>query len=401
MAFLFALALRNLARNLRRTVLTSAAAFWGVTIMILGWGVVDGLDDNVLRAARTSLVGDVQLRPEGYPDDGQRFPIEDTRPVPQALRARLDAAGPWTERVVVPARLIKGAEGVRVVVWGFDPVGDPKVFPREDWKVQGAWPAPDTDEVVLGTALARLLEAGLGDEVLLSARTRDGAINAMAYRVSGLVDTGNHAADAFGVWMELGRLDGLALLAGARSHLAVATDTPSAAKAALAGDGWAATTLADECDDLISLNKVRRRALTIVVTMIMLIAALGIANTVIMATLERVREVGTLLALGMPRRHVRALFLFEGLAMGSAASVLGAILGSALVLHWQAEGIDASAIVGALGGSMNMGTTLYTRFDLSHTLLALGLGPTIAVLASVWPARYASSIVPADAVRAD
>lgn len=401
MVFLLGLALRNLARNLRRTLLTGVAVFWGVAVMILGWGVLDGLDDNVLRAAQGALVGDVILRPDGYPDDGLRFPIEDVAPVPDALRARLDAAGPWTSRAAVPARLVKGTDGLRVTVWAYDDAHETQVFTREDWTVEGRWPAVGASEVVLGHNLARLLEAHPGDEIVLSARTRDGAINAMTYTVVGVAQCGNSAIDALGVWMELGAAEQLALLAGARSHLALRSSDAAAAKATLGGLGWAPLTLAEECEDLVALNRIRRRVLTVITGMIMLIAALGIANTVIMATLERIREVGTLLALGMPRAHVRALFLFEGGLMGVVSGALGALLGGGAVLHWQAHGIDVSSIVGAVGGAMPMGAVIYTRFELTHVLLALALGPTLAVLASIWPARFASSIVPADAVRAD
>lgn len=401
MIFLLGLALRNLARNLRRTMLTAVAVFWGVTVMILGWGVLDGLDDNVLRAARTSLVGDLILRPDGYPDDGLRYPLEDAAELPPALRTALDAAGPWTSRTAIPARLISGTDGLRVVVWAYDGANETRVFDRADWTVDGRWPATGAAEVVLGKNLARLLEAAPGAEIILSARTRDGAINALPYTVVGVAESGNSAIDALGVWMEAGAAESLALVGGARSHVAVATDDAASVKASLGGHGWTALTLQEECEDLLALNRIRRRVLSVIVTMIMLIAALGIANTVIMATLERIREVGTLLALGMPRRHVRALFLFEGGLMGTVAGSLGAGLGSALVLHWQEAGIDASGIIGAVGSSMPMGAIIYTRFDLTHVLAAMALGPILSVLASIWPARYASDIVPADAVRAD
>jgi len=135
--------------------------------------------------------------------------------------------------------------------------------------------------------------------------------------------------------------------------------------------------------------------------MIMLIAAVGIANTVIMAAFERVREIGTLLALGMRRSDVRLLFVLEGGVMGLAAGLLGALLGGGAVAHWATTGLDMSSQLEQVGGSMAMSTMIYTRFTWSSVLASVALGVGISVLASLWPAVWASRIVPADAVKAD
>ena len=75
MSLLVPLAFRNLFRNVRRTVITSVAVVFGVALQILGWGLADGLDENYLRAGRTTATGDVVLRPDGYPIDGIDFPL--------------------------------------------------------------------------------------------------------------------------------------------------------------------------------------------------------------------------------------------------------------------------------------------------------------------------------------
>ncbi len=402
MLFLLSLAARNLVRNLRRTVLTGTAVVAGVALMIFGWGLIDGLDDNILRAARLTYAGDLVLRPDGYPDDGLRFPLDQAAAVSPALTAKLDAAGPWTARTTFPARLVKGVDAQRVFVVAYDPATETRVFDRKSWRLEGSWPAADKPEIVAGSAFARLMELKLGDEVVLEARTRDGAINALNYTVVGVVRTDNTTMDNLSVWMEAPAAEQLAVLGGVRTQIAVLpTATPDVAKATLAGLGWTPLTLPEECDDLIAMNRIRRKSISVVVGMIMLIAATGIANTVIMAAFERIREIGTLLALGMPRRDVQLLFLLEGGVMGLVAGVFGAVLGSSLVLYWQANGMDFSSIVEKMAANMSMSVVVYTHFSWAPTLLSLLFGVVVAVLASVWPARYASRIVPADAVRAD
>ncbi|MSQ02699.1 MAG: ABC transporter permease [Myxococcales bacterium] len=402
MGFLLAIAARNLVRNSVRTALTGAAVLFGVAILIFGWGLVDGIDDNMLRSARHTYAGDIILRPEGYPDDGMRYPLADARPVPAALRTRLDAVGPWTARTAVPARLVLGAEGQRVTIWGYDEATELQVFDRKGWAIEGRFPASGQLEVALGRSLARLLEAEVGASVVLEARTADGAINALAYTVSAIVKSDNSSMDALGVWMPLSRLDELAVLHGVATHIAVLSSMdPTAAAATLTGFGFTPLMLVEECEDLIAVNRIRRRSLGVIVGMILLIAGVGIANTVIMAAFERIREIGTLLALGMSRRHVSLLFLFEGGIMGLCAGLLGAALGSGAVLYFEVHGLDLSAQLKDVGANLSMASMIYTHFSWPSVFAALGFGVTIAVLASVWPARLASSTVPADAVRAD
>ena len=137
-----------------------------------------------------------------------------------------------------------------------------------------------------------------------------------------------------------------------------------------------------------------------VVFILLAIAGTGIANTVVMAAYERVREIGTLQAMGMSRNGIRGLFLLEGGIMGLTAGLLGAILGSGVVLHFAQNGIDLSGLAQA-SGAMNFSTILYMRFNAEVVGWALAFGVGVSLLASIYPAQHAARMNPADAVRAD
>ena len=405
MWFLLRLAARNLARNKLRTFITSASVVAGVALMILGWGLVDGLDENFLRAARTTYAGEVLLRPGEYPDDGMRFPLDESLTIPDGLRAELDKSGPWTARAAFPARVVKLADADRVVMWAYDEKTETKVFDRKRWTIEGRWPASGAKEIAAGWAFARLMHLSVGDEVIVEARTRAGAINALPYVVTGIVHTDNAGLDNGGAWMEMATAEELVQLEGARTHIAVLPPDGSAhamaLQTALSRDGWTGMTLTSECEDMLAINRIRRRALAVVVGMIMAIAATGIANTVIMAAYERVREIGTLLALGMPRSQVQALFLLEGAILGLVAGSIGATIGGNLVHYWQVNGFSVGEAVVEASGSRAVSQYVYTQFGWFPTLLSVAFGIWISVLASLWPAHNASRIVPAEAVRAD
>ncbi len=403
MIFLFSLAARNLLRNVRRTVISSAAVVFGVALPILGWGLVDGLDENVLRAARTTTVGEVLLRPDAYPTDGHDFPLEEARVVPPELATRLDAAGEWTARAKFSARLVHGADAVRAHGLAYDDATERSVFPRKGWTLDGRWPTVGADETVVGRGLARLLDLKLGDVLVAETRTFPGALNALAFTVVGIVRTENSGLDNLTLWIEMAIAERLLQLDGRRTHVAVAGSRGAADAVALKleGLGWSTRTTHQECADILAINQIRRAALIVLVFIIMGIAGTGIANTVIMAAYERVREIGTLLALGMKQTEVRFMFLLEGAAMGAVAGLLGAGIGMAAVLYLEANGIALSPQVLEQAGDIPMSATLYTHFSWPPIGIAYSFGVAIATLASIWPAVYASNLNPADAVKAD
>jgi putative ABC transport system permease protein len=138
---------------------------------------------------------------------------------------------------------------------------------------------------------------------------------------------------------------------------------------------------------------------------IMAIAATGIANTVAMAAHERVREIGTLRAMGLDRRGVVGLFVLEGLVMGSVGGLLGALLGGGYNHKLSVDGIDLSSFIEAAGtggiyDSMPMSSMLYTESSLAVAAGAALVGLAVAVLSSVYPAVIAARLPPAEAMRA-
>ncbi|MEL6348311.1 MAG: hypothetical protein AAFV53_34695, partial [Myxococcota bacterium] len=109
LALVSRLAARNLSRNLRRTAITAAAVVISVALLIVGFGLVDGLDENVIRAQQDAVSSHVLLRPVAYPDNGLSFPIDRAAVIPPPLRQHLDEdrrIDAWTARLWFSARLI-------------------------------------------------------------------------------------------------------------------------------------------------------------------------------------------------------------------------------------------------------------------------------------------------------
>ena len=136
----------------------------------------------------------------------------------------------------------------------------------------------------------------------------------------------------------------------------------------------------------------------LVVLALMGMSATGIANTVLMAAYERVREIGTLRAMGMTRPGVIQLFVLEGALLGAVGGLLGAALGSAIVLWYEGQGIELPLVMAT--GHLPVSNVLYLRSSFAVTARSAVFGLVTAMVASFYPAVIASRPAPAEAVRA-
>ncbi len=403
---IFRIATRNLFRQARRNALSMVSIVMGVFVIIAGHGFQNGLNENMIRAQIDSASGHVMTVPEGYPTTGFRQPIADAYPLTDASRAWLDAnTAAWTPRILAAPRAIAGRDAMKVRLYG---VGerDEAVFPRDNWSVEGE--LPGEGEVLVGSSPARLLGVQPGDLLTLEVRTVDGALNAMRYPVSGILTTGNPMIDNVSVFATLSSVDTLVAADGRVTHVATRIGDRRDAEAfgaelAAAVPSTQARTWEDEVGPMLEAQQVRETMFDIMGLALLLMAATGIANTVLMAAYERTREIGTLRSMGLQRGGVLAMFALEGLWMGVVGGLVGVGLGGGLTYHYSVNGIDLLAMMAGKAEAMDnvpIAATLYLQFSPTTMAVAFAVGVFVAMGASIYPALAASRIAPAEAVRA-
>lgn len=403
------LALRNVRRNARRSALSAVAVVAGVAALVFGRGLIAGVTENLVRSQIDTVSGHVLIQPADERRELPTHPIEALFQVDAKLQAALDAvSSAWTPRLLFSPTLVVGADTMRVRGIGVDAVRDEQVLPRDTWRVLGALPVRAEEGLLVGAGIARLFELDPGDTVVLQTRTPQGAINALRLPVAGVLSAGNPWIDTFGVLMPLPLAQDLLLSPGAASHVAIRLadrdlDRSDAAVDALRPHlptGTSVATWRVLVDDMLALQRVRERALNLLVFALLGISATGIANTVLMAAYERVREIGTLRAMGMTDRAVMALFLAEGAILGVFGATVGCLLGGAAVGWLSRHGIDLTETASvAAGGQIPVSTMITTAFDPPWIVASWVFGVLVATLASVFPARVAVAMAPAEAVR--
>ncbi len=409
------IALRNLRRNARRTALTLAAVAFGLAMMVFTVNLQRGEYDSMIRAAVQSQAGHVVVeRPERREDEDPALLVEDADAVAATMRRRFPD-GVVTPRLVLPALAMSTANSVGVQLEGIDPDAEARVRDLPDKVVEGAWlgevdPAAAGEPLLVGAGLAESLGVGLGDKVVLMAQLGTGDMESRLFRVRGIFRTGGAEMDGFVAFAPLDAARGLVGDRDVATLVALHLPDPAEADAAVAAlrgelagrDDVVVLHWREALAGLFAIIEVDRMSGDIMMAVIGLIVAFGVLNTLLMSVLERTREFGVLLALGLRPGRLARLVVLEGLAIGLLGAALGVLLGAALSWPMVRHGLDFSRWMGGRqvveSGGYTLDLLIRGRYDPARMgLYALG-AVIFCTLASLYPAWTIARLRPVEAL---
>jgi len=402
MGSLLRIALRNVARNTRRSLLTGAAIFLGIGALVGVRGFMQGFDDAIVANMAEGRLGALSIHHPGYLASEEQAPLGLSLPGDAAFLARLSAVPgvrAVAPRLAFSAAVNVGDETAFASVLGVDPAREAPALPRAvDNVVEGrAIAAPG--EAVLGAELARALHARPGDTVTFLASDRDGVLNAVEARLVGLLAY-KTPGDRRVAQLALPDADALLRMEGRVTEIAVATGPKEGPallslrdrlQAAVGAEGKVSTwaEIASWLTDMLAYQKLM---LAIIGFVFVAVVLTGITNTMLMSVLERVREIGTLMALGARRREILTLFLAESSFLGLLGGLAGALVGSAVVSWLGRRGIDLPP------PGMNVHNVIRPAVTFGQVVFAVGLATVGATLSAVYPALKASRMRPVEAL---
>jgi putative ABC transport system permease protein len=258
----------------------------------------------------------------------------------------------------------------------------------------------DASGVLLGTGLANSLGVKRGDRVSFIVSRPGGGINAVEGYVRGTFATGVKAHDDSAVRMPLTLGSQLLKLRGA--HVWVVgldatehtDDTMAYLRARLPTDRFELASWRDLSDFYRKTVVLLSRQIYVVAVLIGVIIILGISNTLTMNVLERTGEIGTLMAMGTPRRVILQLFMLEGMLLGVIGGVGGLAIGFALAELVSYVGIPMPPPPGR-----NTGYSAQILVTVPLGLAACGIAIVSTTLAGIYPAWKAASLPIVDALR--
>ena len=388
------LAWRNLWRHSRRTWLTIGAMVFSnillVFMMSLQFGMYGLMIDNTLRV----FTGHMQVQAPGYKDDQKmRQVVPDVVPLADKLRAEFGseriAARGWAFGLASSAERSYG-----LGIYGVEPDFEPLVSNIPGLIKSGRYLEDnDAQEIVIGATLARNLRAGVGDELTLLGSGVDGSFAAAVVEIVGIFESGVPDLDRAIAEMPLGAFQEVFFMEGAGHQVTLfANSLLEVEEMRLRVESLLPADEELVVHDWDALQPGLKQAIQADISsaffmyfILVILVAFSVLNTQLMSVLERTREFGIVMALGMRPGRLGRLVMLETSLMGVIGLVLGAIAGGIVTSWFVVNGLSIPGME-EMAANFNLPPRMYPNVN----LLTLLLGPFVVflftLLAAVYPA---------------
>ncbi len=402
------MAWRNLWRHKRRTWLTVGAMIFSNLILIFSISLQLGSYRMMIDNALKSYTGHMQIQREGYNEEPKmRSSIEAAIPLAADLRERLGIET-IAARGVAFAMTSSEQRSYGLQIVGVEPDYEPGVSTLPGLISKGSYfTNSEVAEIVIGDVLARNLRVETGDELTLLGSGHDGSFAAGIAIVTGIFDSGVTEIDRSMAQLPIGYFQSLFGMDDHGHNIIInAPDLSQAEAIQRLVEG-----ILDENDELVVLDWEQlqpglKQAIQADFTsawfmygVLIVLVAFSVLNTQLMSVLERTREFGVMMALGVKPSRLGGLVVTETAVMSALGLAAGAVIG--IVMTWYLS------IVGFSYPGME---DMAERFNLpdrmypSLSVVSIMLGPSVvflfSLLASIYPALRLFFLQPVTAMRA-
>ena len=402
---LWVIAFRDLGRNRRRSILTGAAVALGTALTILMSGYMSGMVYDTVQNGIRLQTGHVQIRDESYVREKLSLMPDDLLDNITSLEAvanelpEVDAATPvlWASGVLSTLH-----DTVGLQVYGIDPASPIHNHIREGMVGGEYLAADDRGGILMGKNLADDLGIEVGQRVSLMLGNADGQPEEDIFTIRGLFDTEVPSYDENTIFMPLSKAQAFTRNDGHASAIVImlrSQEEAAQVAAALKTDLNSTLTWEEMNALMMELVEGNMSFYYILFGIVMLVVAVVVANTMLMAVFERTREIGILAALGMTRGQIILMMLLEAAALALVGVAAGILLGAAGTLYLQEFGLYFGDMLGGTVSNIPMGDHVYSRLVLTDVFGLAIWTLVITLLASLYPAWFASRMEPVEALR--
>jgi putative ABC transport system permease protein len=407
------MAIRNLGRNRRRSFLAVLSVFIAITLVVFMDGLISGVVDSLARNFTKNETGQVNVTTTEYRQRERFMPasaaLRDSDAVVSAIRSTpglSDRLVQVTPRALIGVVLSSGSATKAARCIAGDPQAEKSMLMLDRALLPGSSYLDARGTAVMGKKLADNLGLKTGDTLKVIAEKADYGMGFKKFRISGLFRTGLDTFDGSTFLVSLSDArELLGLGTGASEVLVMLKDYREADRAAkliashlaAAGLGGLSVQSWTSLGDIASLITFTRNIYFWGEIIVALLGAFIIANIVMMVVLERKREIGILMSMGMERPRILALFLVEGVFLGAIGSAAGVIVGTSLNLLLGIKGLDLTKTIS--GAGIPLDNVIYPAVHPANVAWLFFVGIAVAVVMSYLPSRAASRMDPIDAIR--
>ncbi len=403
------MAWRNIWRNPRRTVLTASAIAFACLLLVFMLSFQFGSYETMINSSVKIYTGHLQVQAKTYHDKkSMRLVVPDPDAIGQILE-RIPDIDAYTFRANAFSLLSSENRTFGVLVVGIDPDREAGVSTLKKMIRKGAFLSKqDTGRALVGKLLAKNLKVEIGDELTLLGQARDGSIAATVVQVKGIYSSGIDEFDRNSIQVSMKDFQDTYAMHGAVHEVVIVGNSlkavPQIKKAINQKIGKTdqkdALTVLDWMEltpGLLQSIQLDLVSGLIMYLVLIIVVAFSILNTFLMAILERTKEFGVMMAIGLMPKRLTRLVLIESMMLTITGIIVGIILGAAITLFFQIYGIDITGVSEILS-EYGISGRIYPKLSLA----SIAIGPlavlVITFLAALYPALKIRRLKPVDAM---
>ncbi|HCA79844.1 MAG TPA: ABC transporter substrate-binding protein [Bacteroidetes bacterium] len=401
------IALRNLFRNKRRTLLTSSLIAFGVVLVVVFGGLAISFKSQMVGVLTNTAMGDLQIHRKGYVESIDNLPLNLTlsgaelATIETMLKATPEVAA-YSPRIKFGAMISNYAQTSNIRLSAVYPEMENRTVSDFVKRIKGDVPDPDKflkpGEILVPENLMKGLSLKTGDEIVLVATNKEGSVNAVTVRIAAVTENvfGPSGKDGYihiqdaqtllrmdqpeivEIAIHLQQFDKLNSVSSQLKKQFAEPQVPFEVHT------W------EQLSPFASIARIVDLLILVVKFILISIVLVSILNIMTMSVYERISEIGTIAAIGTPPRRILSLFLVEGFAMGALSTVAGIVIGLGILWVMNLTKIDFTF------GQMNV--SLAPSIPAGEIVWVAVIVMLVSLFAGFQPAYKASKMEPVDAL---
>ncbi len=296
-----------------------------------------------------------------------------------------------------------GSYGVQII--GIHPAAEKKLTSISDNLTKGTYLNKfKRNPIVIGESLADKLDLNLTSKIIITLQDINSNIVSTSFRVEGIFRTSNSIYDEATLFVRMDDLEQITGLSGQIHEIAILTnsidDTKKIKSDLSSGIGEnKVESWRDIAPELSYADEMMSQFIYIFMGIIFLALAFSIINTMLMAVLERKKELGMLMSVGMNKSRIFSMITLETLFISALATPIGMLLSFWTIFYFGEKGIDLSVVEKGLE-NLGIGTRIYTFLPRQLYINITFLSLLVTFISALFPARRALKLNPVEAIKA-
>ena len=405
MSTLIKIAWRNVWRNKIRSGVVIISIVLGIWAGLFVMAMTLGLNEQRMNGAISTYLSHVQVHDAQYSKEQNiNYYIQNKEKILNKIESDNNIKA-YAKRTIVTAMAANsnGSYGVQIV--GINPAEEKKLTSISDKLIEGTYLNKfKRNPIVIGKALADKLDLNLRSKIVITLQDINSNIVSTSFRVEGIFKTSSSMFDEATLFVKMDDLEQITGLSGQIHEIAIlanSIDNTEKIKSDLNKDilGSKAETWSDIAPELGYANEMMSRFIYIFMGIIFLALAFSIINTMLMAVLERRKELGMLMSVGMNKSRIFSMITLETLFISALATPIGMLLSFWTISYFGEVGIDLSIVAKGLE-SLGIGTRIYTFLPRQLYINITFLSLLVTFVSALFPARRALKLNPVEAIKA-